>query len=172
MAQTASKNTKTKAAKAEAPHIGITSEGRSTVGKGLGKVLADEYTLYLKTHNFHWNVSGPHFHALHTLFEEQYTELAVAVDDLAERIRALGETAPGSYRQFGTLSKLEEAPDAPPAAMTMAEQLAHDHETVAATCREQLKVAEDNEDEVTVDMLIGRMTVHDKAAWMLRSMAA
>lgn len=160
------------AKKTETPHIGITQDGRAEVGKGLGKVLADEYTLYLKTHNYHWNVSGPHFHSLHTLFEEQYTELALAVDNLAERIRALGEVAPGSYAQFAKLSKLDEAPDTPPAALDMARQLAHDHETVAGTCREQLKVAEGVEDEVTVDMLIERMTVHDKAAWMLRSMAA
>ena len=154
------------------PHIGISTEGRAKVGRGLGKVLADEYTLYLKTHNYHWNVKGPHFHALHNLFEEQYTELAVAVDDLAERIRALGETAPGSYRQFAQLSKLEEAPDTPPDALQMVEDLALDHEKVASTCRETLETAEGADDEVSIDMLIGRMTVHDKAAWMLRSIAA
>ena len=160
------------AAKEESPHIGVSKEGRAKVGKQLGKVLADTYTLYLKTHNFHWNVRGPHFHALHNLFEEQYTELAVAVDDIAERIRALGEDAPGSYRQFGKLASIDEAPDAPPPALDMAEQLAHDHERVAKTCRELLPVAEGTEDEVSVDMMIGRMTVHDKAAWMLRSIAA
>ncbi|MHB9880109.1 Dps family protein [Pacificimonas sp. ICDLI1SI03] len=154
------------------PHIGINKAGRAKVGKELGKVLADSYSLYLKTHNYHWNVKGPHFHSLHTLFEEQYTELATAVDDLAERIRALGEMAPGSYRQFSKLTKIEEAPDTPPEALEMAEQLAQGHEAVAGTCRELIPIAEEVEDEVTVDMMIGRMTVHDKAAWMLRSLAA
>ncbi|MGB7405741.1 MAG: DNA starvation/stationary phase protection protein [Pacificimonas sp.] len=154
------------------PDIGVNKEGRAKVGKELGKVLADSYTLYLKTHNFHWNVKGPHFHALHNLFEEQYTELAEAVDDIAERIRALGETAPGSYRQFGNLNSIDEAPDTPPDALVMADQLAQDHEAVAQTCRNLLPVAEGADDEVSVDMMIGRMTVHDKAAWMLRSIAA
>ncbi|MBV7255376.1 DNA starvation/stationary phase protection protein [Pacificimonas sp. WHA3] len=152
------------------PHIGIDKEGRAKVGKELGKVLADSYSLYLKTHNYHWNVKGPHFHSLHVLFEGQYTELATAVDDIAERIRALGETAPGSYSAFSKLSKLDEAPDTPPEALDMCEHLALDHEAVAATCRSLIPVAEDAEDEVTVDMMIGRMTVHDKAAWMLRSL--
>ena len=160
------------AAKEEAPHIGIDKAGRTKVGKELGKVLADSYTLYLKTHNFHWNVRGPHFHALHNLFEEQYTELAMAVDAIAERIRALGVDAPGSYRQFDTLNSIEEAPDAPPPALEMAATLAHDHEAVAKTCRAALEVAEENEDEVSVDMMVQRMTVHDKAAWMLRAIAA
>lgn len=160
------------AAKEEPPHIGIDKEGRQKVGKELGKVLADEYTLYLKTHNFHWNVRGPHFHALHNLFEEQYTELALAVDEIAERIRALGVDAPGSYRVFGDMASIKEAPDTPPEALKMADQLAHDHEAVAKTCRNTLKIAEEAEDEVTVDMMVERMTVHDKAAWMLRSIAA
>ncbi|MGB3722290.1 MAG: DNA starvation/stationary phase protection protein [Pacificimonas sp.] len=159
-------------ATAPTPHIGIDKAGRAKVGKELGKVLADSYSLYLKTHNYHWNVKGPHFHSLHTLFEEQYTELAVAVDDLAERIRALGETAPGSYSAFGKMTKIKEAPDTPPEALDMAEDLAQAHETVAATCRELMPIAQKVDDEVTVDMMIGRMTVHDKAAWMLRSFAA
>lgn len=151
------------------PEIGIGKEGREKVAQGLGRVLADEYTLYLKTHNFHWNVTGPHFASLHNLFEEHYTEAAIAVDDLAERIRALGSFAPGSYKTFANLSKIDEAPDSPPKAMEMVKTLAHDHEAVAATCREVLATAEEAEDEVTTDMLIERMTVHDKTAWMLRS---
>ncbi|MBZ6379543.1 DNA starvation/stationary phase protection protein [Pacificimonas flava] len=160
------------ATKDPTPHIGVNTENRQKVGKELGKVLADSYTLYLKTHNFHWNVRGPHFHALHNLFEEQYTELAAAVDEIAERIRALGVDAPGSYRQFADLNSIDEAPDTPPEALAMAEQLAHDHEAVAKTCRATLGIAEEAEDEVSVDMMVERMTVHDKAAWMLRSIAA
>lgn len=151
--------------------IGIDAADRTAIADGLSRVLADSYTLYLKTHNFHWNVTGPLFNTLHTMFETQYTELAAAVDEVAERIRALGEPAPGSYAQFGGLTSISEETGQPPAE-EMIRQLAKGHEAVARTAREVFPVAEKAGDEPTADLLIQRMQVHEKAAWMLRSMLA
>jgi starvation-inducible DNA-binding protein len=151
------------------PNIGLSDDAREAVAQGLSRLLADTYTLYLKTHNFHWNVTGPHFASLHPLFEAQYTELATAVDDIAERIRALGHPAPGSYREFSALTAIREAEGAP-AAAEMVRQLANDQETVVRTAREVLAVTSDAGDEVSAGLLTDRMSVHEKAAWMLRSM--
>jgi len=150
-------------------NIGINDNDRKEIAAGLSRLLADSYTLYLKTHNYHWNVTGPMFNTLHLMFETHYTELATAVDEIAERIRALGEFAPGSYKQFAALSTVEEA-DAVPAAMDMVRQLAADHETVVRTAREINKIAGNADDEVTLGLLADRMTVHEKTAWMLRSL--
>lgn len=140
------------------------------IAEGLSRVLADSYTLYLKTHNFHWNVEGPRFRELHLIFEEQYTELALAVDEIAERIRALGHYAPGTYTQFSGLTSLEEA-ERLPVAEEMVRQLVADHEAVAKTLRTVLKSAQEAGDEVTVGLLTDRLGVHEKTVWMLRSMA-
>lgn len=150
-------------------NIGISDEDRKQIAAGLSRLLADSYTLYLKTHNYHWNVTGPQFNTLHLMFETHYTELATAVDEIAERIRSLGEYAPGSYKQFSALSTVEEAGDVP-AAMEMVAQLAADHETVTRTAREVIALANDADDEVSAGLLADRMTVHEKTAWMLRSM--
>jgi starvation-inducible DNA-binding protein len=150
-------------------NTGIPTDQRREIADGLSRLLADSYTLYLKTHNFHWNVTGPMFNTLHLMFEQQYTELATAVDEIAERIRALGFYAPGSYRQFSELSSIEEAGEIP-SADGMIRQLVRDQETVVRTARALLPVAGDVNDEPTVDLLVGRMQVHEKAAWMLRSM--
>lgn len=150
-------------------NIGIPEKGRAEIAAGLSHVLADSYTLYLKTHNFHWNVTGPMFNTLHTMFEAQYTELAMAVDVIAERIRALGHFAPGSYKAFGKLSSIDEAPDQPPEAMKMVKALAEGHEAVARTAREIFPTVEKLGDEVSVDLLVARMQVHEKTAWMLRA---
>ncbi|MBX3467878.1 MAG: DNA starvation/stationary phase protection protein [Planctomycetes bacterium] len=151
--------------------IGIDEAQRQKIAEGLSKVLADTYALYLKTHAFHWNVTGPQFQALHTLFETQYTELAVAVDDIAERIRALGVFAPGSYSQFARLSSIREETGVPKAD-DMVRQLAQDNEAVVRAARAVLPVAEEGHDEASVDLLVGRMRTHEKTAWMLRSMVA
>ena len=148
---------------------GIPADSRVKIAEGLSKVLADSYTLYLKTHNYHWNVTGPMFQTLHMMFEEQYTELATAVDDVAERIRALGAYAPGSYAAYAKLSAIEESEDVP-RAQEMIQQLIHGHETVAKTARSVFPAAEEGSDEVTADLLTQRMTVHEKTAWMLRSL--
>ena len=148
---------------------GIPADSRVKIAEGLSKVLADSYTLYLKTHNYHWNVTGPMFQTLHLMFEEQYTELATAVDDVAERIRALGAYAPGSYAAYAKLSAIEESEDVP-RAQEMIQQLIHGHETVAKTARSVFPAAEEGSDEVTADLLTQRMTVHEKTAWMLRSL--
>jgi starvation-inducible DNA-binding protein len=148
--------------------IGIEPRERRAVAEGLAKLLADSYTLYLKTHNFHWNVSGPMFNALHLMFEQQYTELAQAVDLVAERIRALGHPAPGSYAQFAGLSSIREETDVP-RAEDMVRQLLEDHELVIRTARQVFPVAERAGDQVTMDLLTQRMQVHEKTAWMLRS---
>jgi len=136
--------------------------------EALSRLLADSYTLYLKTHNFHWNVKGPMFTTLHTLFETQYTELALAVDEIAERIRAVGAPAPGSYAAFGKLTGIEES-EKVPSAVEMVKQLAADQDTVASSARAVLEVAQAAEDEVSADLAITRMQVHEKNAWMLRS---
>ena len=152
-------------------NIGIKEKDRAQVAEGLSHLLADSYTLYLKTHNFHWNVTGPMFQTLHAMFEEHYTELATAVDDIAERIRALGHYAPGSYAQFSKLSSIKESKEVP-SADNMVKELVDGHEAVVRTARETLKSAQEAGDEVTIGLLADRMTVHEKTAWMLRSLTA
>jgi len=151
--------------------IGIEEKDRKAISEALARLLADTYTLYLKTHNFHWNVTGPMFNTLHLMFEQQYTEMALAVDGIAERIRALGEFAPGSYAVFGKLTRVEEATDVPNAEEMM-RQLVKGHETVVRTAREAFPRADEAGDEPTCDLLTQRMQVHEKTAWMLRSMLA
>jgi starvation-inducible DNA-binding protein len=136
--------------------------------EALSRLLADSYTLYLKTHNFHWNVKGPMFTTLHTLFETQYTELALAVDEIAERIRAIGAPAPGSYAAFSKLTGIKESETAPPA-LEMVKRLTGDQELVVRSARAVLEVAQAADDEVSGDLAITRMQVHEKNAWMLRS---
>lgn len=150
-------------------NLGINEGDRKQIADGLSRLLADTYTLYLKTHNFHWNVTGPQFNTLHLMFETQYTELATAVDEIAERIRALGEPAPGSYAAFARLSSIREAEDVP-SADEMLRQLVQDQEAVARTARQVFPVADAAHDEPTADLLTSRMQVHEKTAWMLRSM--
>lgn len=154
---------------AQQVNIGIDETQRKDIAAGLSRLLAYSYTLYLKTHNYHWNVTGPMFNTLHLMFEEHYTELATAVDEIAERIRALGEYAPGSYKQFAELSEVKEA-DGIPTAMDMVADLAASHETVARTARSVLPLVDDANDEVTLGLLGDRMTVHEKTAWMLRAL--
>lgn len=149
--------------------IGLTEAERKEISDGLACLLADTYTLYLKTHNFHWNVTGPHFNSLHLQFEGQYTELAMAVDTVAERIRALGMPAPGSYVEFSKLTTIKEE-TGHPTWEKMVSQLVEGHETVVRTARQVLPLAAEAEDEVTVGLLSDRMEVHEKAAWMLRSL--
>ena len=150
---------------------GIPEADRKAIAEGLSRVLADSYTLYLKTHNYHWNVTGPMFQTLHTMFEQEYTELAMAVDEVAERIRALGHYAPGSYAAYAKLSSVPESEDVPDA-QEMIRQLVAGHEAVAKTARSVFPAAEGGNDEVTADLLTQRMTVHEKTAWMLRSLLA
>ena len=152
-------------------NIGIDTADREKIADGLSRLLADSYTLYLKTHNFHWNVTGPMFATLHTLFETQYTELALAVDEIAERIRALGMPAPGSYRQFSELSEVKEA-EGVPSAEEMIRQLVDGQETVARTARSVFPLVDAASDEPSADLLTQRMQVHEKNAWMLRSLLA
>lgn len=152
-------------------NIGIDEKSRKEIAAGLSRLLADSYTLYLKTHNYHWNVQGPMFNTLHLMFEEQYTELAAAVDEIAERIRALGEPAPGSYKAYAALTSIEEE-DAVPEAEEMIRQLLKGQETVVRTARMAFAAAEAANDEPTADLLTQRMQVHEKTAWMLRSMVA
>lgn len=149
--------------------IGISDELRQEIGEGLSRLLADTYTLYLKTHNFHWNVTGPLFNTLHLMFETQYTELALAVDLVAERIRALGLPAPGSYAQFAKLTSIQEETGVP-AAEEMIRQLVKDQEAVVRTARSIFPVVEKANDQPTADLLTQRMQVHEKTAWMLRSL--
>jgi len=149
--------------------IGINEKDRRETADQVSRLLADSYTLYLKTHNFHWNVTGPLFDTLHLMFERQYTELAQAVDQIAERIRALGFPAPATYAQFAKLSAIKEEPGVPNAD-TMIRLLLDGHETVARTARSIFPVVERAQDEPTKDLLIERMQVHEKTAWMLRSM--
>ena len=149
--------------------IGISSEERAKIAAGLSRLLADSYTLYLKTHNFHWNVTGPMFMTLHQMFEEQYSELALAVDEIAERIRALGHPAPGSYGEFQALTSIQD--DAGTLdAQTMVAALVTAQETVARTAREVFPIVEAAADEPSADLLTQRMQVHEKNAWMLRSL--
>lgn len=149
--------------------IGINEQARQEIAQGLSRLLADTYTLYLNTHNFHWNVTGPMFHSLHIMFEEEYTELAQAVDEIAERIRALGVFAPGSYSQFKELSSIAETREVP-SAEEMVRLLVEGNEAVAKTARSVFPAAERGDDQSTADMLTERLRVHEKTAWMLRSM--
>ncbi|MEM7200895.1 MAG: Dps family protein [Planctomycetota bacterium] len=152
-------------------NIGIDPAHRNKVADGLGRLLADSYTLYLKTHNFHWNVTGPMFNTLHLMFEQQYTELATAVDEVAERIRALGLPAPGSYSAYAKLTSIEDA-EGVPEATDMIKQLVLGHEAVARTARSVFPAGEEASDQATLDLLTRRLDVHEKTAWMLRSMVA
>ncbi|RCJ28001.1 DNA starvation/stationary phase protection protein [Nostoc minutum NIES-26] len=150
-------------------NIGIDEASRSKIADGLSRLLADTYTLYLKTHNFHWNVTGPMFQTLHLMFETQYTELALAVDLIAERIRALGYPAPGTYSEYAKLSSIPETPGVPKAT-EMISLLVEGQEAVVRTARSIFPVVEDVNDEPTADLLTQRMQVHEKTAWMLRSL--
>jgi starvation-inducible DNA-binding protein len=150
-------------------NIGIKPKERKEITEGLSRLLADSYTLYLKTHNYHWNVEGPLFNTLHLMFETQYTELALAVDTIAERIRALGEPAPGSYKAFSKLSSIDED-EGVPEAETMIANLVKGQEAVVRTARSIFPAAERASDEPTADLLTQRMQIHEKNAWMLRSM--
>ncbi len=151
-------------------NIGISEKDRAAIAKGLSHLLADTYTLYLTTHNFHWNVTGPMFNTLHVMFMTQYTELWTAVDPIAERIRSLGHVAPGSYAQFGKLTSLPDAPATPPHALEMVRVLVTGHEAVARTARELFPIADKAGDQPTADLLTQRLTVHEQTAWMLRSL--
>lgn len=150
--------------------IGISAADRSAIAGGLSRLLADTYTLYMTTHNFHWNVTGPMFNTLHAMFMAQYTELWNAVDPIAERIRSLGSPAPGSYAQFGALASIKDAPVKPPKAMEMVKILVDGHEAVARTARSIFPLADAAGDEPTADLLTQRLTVHEQTAWMLRSL--
>ena len=149
--------------------IGISADNRGKIAQGLSRMLADSYTLYLKTHNYHWNVTGPLFNTLHTMFEQQYTELATAVDQIAERIRALGHPAPGSYKAFAALTTIKEE-QGTPSAEDMIRQLVIGQESVVKTARDVFPLAAAAHDEPTADLLTQRMQLHEKNAWMLRSM--
>lgn len=150
-------------------NIGMAENERREIAQGLSKLLADTYTLYLKTHNFHWNVTGPMFRTLHLMFEEQYNELALAVDLIAERIRALGFPAPGTYKEFAALSSIGEE-DGVPSAEDMIRKLVEGQEAVVRTARSLFSIVDQANDEPTADLLTQRMQVHEKTAWMLRSL--
>ena len=149
--------------------IGIDAEKRKQIAGELSRVLADTYTLYLQTHNFHWNVTGPQFQTLHLMFETHYNELALAVDLIAERIRALGFPAPATYREFGALSSIKET-DGVPKATEMVKRLVDGHETVARTARKAFAIANEANDQPTCDLMTQRLQTHEKTAWMLRSL--
>lgn len=148
--------------------IGISEQDRNATASGLKHLLADSYTLYLQTHNFHWNVTGPQFRDLHLMFEEHYTELATAVDDIAERIRTLGVYAPGTYKQLAKLSSITEVEEIPEATEMVA-ILTKSHEHVVKTCREVLTIAQEANDESSAALVSDRMRIHEKTAWMLRA---
>ncbi|MBW5414368.1 Dps family protein [Pseudomonas sp. MAG002Y] len=152
-------------------NIGIAEQDRAVIADGLSRLLADTYTLYLKTHNFHWNVTGPMFNTLHTMFETQYTELATAVDDIAERIRALGFAAPGTYSAYAKLSSIKEE-EGIPEAQEMIRLLVQGQEAVVRTARGIFPIVDKVSDEPTADLLTQRMQTHEKTAWMLRSLLA
>ncbi len=154
---------------APAIDIGIDAKDRQKVAEALSRLLADTYTLYLKTHSFHWNVEGPMFNTLHLMFMDQYTELWQSLDVIAERIRALGYPAPGTYKEFAKLSSIEETAGAP-AAMEMVKHLVKGHEAVARTARTAFTPAEKAGDQASADLLTQRLQVHEKSAWMLRSL--
>src|SRR5450631_4763717 len=151
-------------------NIGISDDDRASIAAGLSHLLADTYTLYLTSHNFHWNVTGPMFNTLHAMFMTQYTELWNAVDPIAERIRSLGHPAPGSYAQFAGLSSIADPPTKPPKALKMGRILVDGHEAVARTARNVFPLADKAGDEPTADLLTQRLTVHEQTAWMLRSL--
>ncbi len=148
-------------------NIGIDDQHRQQLADVLSTLLADSYTLYLKTHNFHWNVKGPMFQTLHTMFELHYTELALAVDAIAERIRALGHPAPGTYAAFARLATIRET-EGVPSATDMVKLLVQGHEAVVATARKVLAAANDAGDDATADLATQRLQIHEKTAWMLR----
>ena len=150
-------------------NLGMSDKARKNIAAGVSKLLADSYMLYIKTHNYHWNVEGPMFSTLHIMFMEQYTELWNALDDIAERIRALGEYAPGTYREFSAITSIVES-EKVPKAEKMIEDLLKGHEIVTQTARGLYLFAEEGQDEVTMDLLTQRMQVHEKTAWMLRSL--
>jgi len=152
-------------------NIGINDADRQAVADGLKVLLADSYTLYLQTHNFHWNVTGPQFRELHLMFEEHYTELALAVDEIAERIRTLGVYAPGTYAQLAALTSIKEG-DSIPAAEQMVTILTEGHETVVRSCRQVLTIAQQADDESSAALISDRMRLHEKTAWMLRALQA
>jgi starvation-inducible DNA-binding protein len=152
-------------------NTGIKEQDREQIAQGLSHLLADSYTLYLKTHNYHWNVTGPMFRTLHLMFEEQYNELFLAVDQIAERIRSLGTKAPGSYTEFSSLSKVKDD-EGEQDATAMLHSLINAHETVIRTARETLPQAEAANDQVSLDLLTQRLEIHEKTAWMLRSLLA
>ena len=149
--------------------IGITKASRKQIADGLSRLLADSYTLYLKTHNFHWNVEGPMFNTLHLMFMDEYTELWNALDAIAERIRSLGYPAPGTGKEFAKLTSIEET-DGVPQAMDMVRLLVSGHEAVARTARAAFPAAEKAGDESSCDLLTQRLQIHEKTAWMLRSL--
>ncbi|MHA7871813.1 MAG: Dps family protein [Hyphococcus sp.] len=150
--------------------IGIDENARKSVAEALNATLADTYAVYMKTHAYHWNVTGPQFHTLHVMFEEQYREMWTALDEIAERVRALGVFAPTSGKQFSDLTVIESADTSPPAAMTMVERLLADHETLIKRAREGLAIAEESGDAASADLLTVRIQTHEKTAWMLRAM--
>jgi len=160
---------KTKKTKAPAIDIGISGGERTKIVEGLAALLADSYTLYLMTHNFHWNVTGPHFNSLHQMFMAQYTEQWTALDVIAERIRALGHPAPGTYRKFAELASIKEV-EGVPKATAMIRHLVAAQEATARTARELLPVVDAANDQPTADLLTQRLEVHEKTAWMLRSL--
>lgn len=149
-------------------NIGISEDQRQKIADGLSRLLADSYMVYLKTHNYHWNVTGPLFHQLHEQFEEQYTELAEAVDVIAERIRALGIRAPGSFKEFSELTSIAEDTEQMEA-LEMVKRLAEDNETILRTARQILKPCQEADDEASIDLITQRLTIHSKTAWILRS---
>ncbi len=150
-------------------NIGIDEKNRQQIADGLSRLLADTYTLYLKTHNFHWNVTGPMFQTLHLMFEGQYNELALAVDAIAERIRALGFPAPGTYKEYSQLTSIPEA-EGVPSAEDMIRELVEGQEAVVRTARSVFPTADEANDEPTADLLTQRLQIHEKTAWMLRSL--
>lgn len=151
--------------------VRIEETARKDIAEGLAHLLADTYTLYLKTHGYHWNVTGPMFRSLHLMFEEQYTEMATAADVIAERIRSLGVLAPASCREFGRLSSVADETGSP-SAMEMVERLVVGHETVIRTCRNLVNAAETAGDVATADLATQRIDIHEKTAWMLRATAS
>lgn len=167
-----SKERHEKPAKTPSIDIGISSKNRQSVAEGLSRCLADAFTLYLKTHNFHWNVTGQMFNSLHTMFEGQYTEQWAALDEIAERIRALGVNSPGSYKEFAELTSIPEEEGLTDSAdwREMVRQLVVGNEALCKTARETLELADDVDDNATEDLLIKRLQVHEKNAWMLRSL--
>ncbi|MEM9169167.1 MAG: DNA starvation/stationary phase protection protein [Pseudomonadota bacterium] len=153
-------------------NTGLDDNARAAVAQSLNEVLADTYVLYMKTHAYHWNVTGPQFVTLHTLFEEQYREMWAALDEIAERVRALGVYAPASGKAFDEFAQIESAEDAPPAADAMVKTLLADHETLIRRARAALETASDANDSASEDLLTVRVQAHEKTAWMLRSLSA